>query len=154
MRSSRTLWYALSLDIEDEPLALTLWRYRQKKNRRLTSLHPSLQGGEYGFPNLVSSITTDGRQMPILDLDFPHHFEPSTTPGHTHFYIDVSISKFRWFCLMTALAFAGVIEIPFYAWSLRRGGNFVRIPGTTKVTEGETRHSNYGWFRRLKDAEH
>lgn len=150
--TQRTLWYARSLAIEDEPLMKTLIRYRQHKNRKLTSLTPSIQGGQYGFANLVASITTDGKQMPILDLDFPHHFEPSTTPGHTHFYIDVPMSKWRWFWLMTALAYAGVIEKPFYAWSLRRGGNFVRIPNTFKVTEEETRHSNYGWFRRLKDG--
>lgn len=150
----RTYWYAPSLDIEDEPLALTLWRYRQKKNRRLTSLRPSTQGGVYGFPNLISSRTTDGRHMPILDLDFPHHFEPSTTPGHTHFYIDTPLSKTKWAVLMLVLGWCGIVEAPFVAWSLRRGGNFVRIPGTSKVTEGETRHSNYGWFRRLKDAKH
>ena len=150
--SKRTLWYAHSLAIEDEPLMKTLLRYRQSRNRVRTSLIHDEQSGQYGYANLVASITTDGKQMPILDLDFPHHFEPSTTPGHSHLFLDVSMSKWRWFLLMSALAYAGVIEKPFYAWSLRRGGNFVRVPGTTKVTEEETRHSNYGWFRRLKDG--
>lgn len=156
----RTIWHARSLDIEDEPLLLTLLKYRQKKNRhQVPNFHLRPVYGidpRHRQANLVSSITTDGRQMPILDLDFPHHFEPSTTPGHHHLYLDIPMSKFKWFCLMTGLALSGVIELHFYAWSLRRGGNFVRIPTSKKLSEAETRHSNYGWIFRVRkpDGEH
>lgn len=145
----RTLWHAKSLDIEDEPLLLTLLKYRQHKNRR------QVPRSYFGLPqegnaNLVSSITTDGRQMPVLDLDFPHHFEPSSTPGHHHLYLDIPMAKWRWVVLMTGLVVSGVIEVPFYAWSMRRGGNFVRIPSHKKGTDAENQHSSYGWLFKVR----
>lgn len=144
-KSERTYWFARDFNVVDEPLVLSLLKYRQKKNRRRT--HPS------EIPNLISSITYDGKQMPILDLDFPHHHVESSTDGHTHLYIDVPMSKFRWFVLMCALRFAGVIELGFFVWSLRRGGNFVRLPGVLKKTTGpEAVKPTYGWFFRLRKS--
>lgn len=145
--TGRTFWQAGDLGISDEPLAVSLVKYRQKKNRTRVR---SLEGR--GEPNLVASITTDGKQMPILDMDFPHRLLPSTTPGHTHLYIDVKMSKWRWFWLMCALKYAGVIELGFFVWSIRRGGNFVRLPGVQK-TAAESPKANYGWFFPLKDTE-
>lgn len=149
----RTLWYAHSFRIKDEPLAKSLIEYRLKEDRELMSVGPgpSTQGGKHGFPNLISSLTTDGKHMPILDLDFPHRVEPSTTPGHSHLYLDVPISKWRWFVLMSALRFAGVIELGFYVWSIRRGANFVRLPDLEKTGEEEFVKPRYGWFFKLKE---
>lgn len=137
----RTYWNADTLAIEDEPLAVSLLRYDFKKDRQRTKARDA---------NLVSSITTEGEQMPILDMDFPHHIVPSATPGHNHLYIDVPMSKFRWFILMCALKYAGVIELGFFVWSVRRGGNFVRKQGVSKRLEDSTK-SNYGWFRKLRN---
>lgn len=89
--------------------------------------------------------------MPILDLDFPHHVVQSTSDGHTHLYLDVPISTWRWFWLMCALRYAGVIELGFFVWSIRRRGNFVRLPGVKKGGPAETRKATYGWFFRLKE---
>jgi hypothetical protein len=146
--TKRTHWRSWDLGIKDEPLIKSLWDYRQWNNRMRVAQGPT---GRWipGKPNLVSSITEDGRQMPIIDMDFPHHVEPSTTPGHTHLYIDRPISKVRWIILMTALRMAGVIETGFYVWSLRRGGNFVRLPGTVKDPEISAKPS-YGWFRKIR----
>jgi hypothetical protein len=141
--NKRTFWYAKDLGIEDEPLILSLIKYRQKKNR-VKVTH------EEQYANLVSSITYDGKQRPIIDLDFPHHIEPSSTPGHNHLYLDMDMSRWQWFWLMTALKFAGVIETGFYVWSIRRGGNFVRVPGTRKIGARETDKPTYGWFFKLK----
>jgi hypothetical protein len=147
--TKRTSWLSFDLGIKDEPLARSLWEYRQWDNRV-----PVVQGhtGRWipAYPNLVSSITDDGKQMPILDMDFPHHIEQSTTPGHSHLYIDVPMSKVQWLILMCALRFAGVIELGFFVWSIRRGGNFVRVPGVHKVTPEEINKPNYGWFFRLR----
>lgn len=137
----RTKWFAHDLSIKDEPLAKSLWDYRLHQDRIVM---PWGDGA-----NLESSITTDGRQMPILDLDFPHRIVPSATPGHSHLYIDVPMSKPRWVLLMVALKIAGVIELGFFVWSIRRGGNFVRLPGVQKVAEESVKPS-YGWFRRLR----
>lgn len=147
--SFRTYWYAPDLRIKDEPLAKSLWEYRLDKDRRLTSLIPSRQGGSYGFANLISSRTPDGTHLPIIDLDFPHHYEPSSTEGHSHLYIDVPMSKFKWFVLMCALRYVGVVELGYFVWSLRRGGNFMRLPGFAKSDEEHVKPT-YGWFRKLK----
>lgn len=139
---SRTHWYSHDLEIHDEPLALSLLKYRQKKNR--------IRVGISGWlPNLISSKTTDGRQMPILDLDFPHAYVPSTQPGHGHLYLNVPISNFRFFLLMTGLFLGKQIELGYYIWSLRRGGNFVRTT-TTKKTKAEAGYYTYGWFKKLR----
>lgn len=141
-KSTRTRWLARDFNITDEPLVLSLLKYRQKNNRRRAGT---------GSANLISSITYDGKQMPILDLDFPHHHVESSTDGHTHLYIDVPMSNFKWVVLMCALRFAGVIELGFFVWSLRRGGNFVRLPGVPKAKSGpETTKPTYGWFFKLR----
>lgn len=139
--SSRTKWYAPDLSIKNEPLVKSLLEYRLHKDR--TPLLPSDKSA-----NLLSSITDDGKQMPILDLDFAHEVKKSSTDGHTHLYLNTPISKFRWVVLMLALRYAKVIETGFLVWSLRRGGNFVRIKPTVK---GESdQKSEYGWFKKVK----
>ncbi len=140
--SKRTWWVADDLLIKDEPLAKSLWEYRRDQDRHRLSF------GEN--PNLISSITDDGKQMPILDMDFPHRIIPSSTPGHTHLYIDIPMSNWKWFWLMVGLWQAGVIELGFFVWSLRRKGNFVRTPYSRKTGE-ETPKSRYGWFGLLKE---
>jgi hypothetical protein len=149
----RTLWFAPDLGIVDEPLWKALVTYRQNNRervqtpRKFPTYMPDLKA-----PNLVSSRTTDGRQMPILDMDFPHHFEESSTPGHHHLFIDRPMTNRQWFVLMCALRYAGVIEEGFFAWSIRRWGNFVRLPGVLKEKPEEFVKPTYGWFRKLKDA--
>lgn len=145
--TSRTHWFAPDLSIKDEPLAKSLVEYRKSEDRKRIpagSIYSSQPA------NLISSITDDGKQMPILDMDFPHRIIPSSTPGHTHLYIDVPMSNWKWFWLMWGLYQAGVIELGFFVWSIRRGGNFVRTPYSRK-SEEETPKSRYGWFRLLKE---
>ena len=147
--TKRTHWFAKDLGIEDEPLALSLLKYRQDKNRtRITNMeHPSVPLTQ---ANLVSSITDDGKQMPIIDMDFPHRIIASSTPGHSHLYIDIPMSNWKWFWLMWGLYQAGVIEMGFFVWSIRRRGNFVRTAYTRK-TSAETPKATYGWFFKLKE---
>lgn len=140
---SRTFWYAPDLSIVDEPMLWSLIKYRLRKDRIRTAESAA---------NLVSSIAEDGRQLPVLDLDFPHHYVPSSTEGHGHLFFDVPISRFRWFALMTGLLLGKQIELPFYLWSLRRGGNFVRTDTTFKQDGAEQTKYTYGWLfkRRAK----
>lgn len=140
--TERTYWRAPDLGIENKPLIVSLFQYRQKKNRyRITAAKA----------NLISSKTTDGRQMPIIDLDFDFHIVPSSTPGHAHLFIDHPMSKFRWAILMLALWFTGAVEMGYAVWSLRRGGNFVRTPYTVKQPGPETDKPEYGWFFKIKN---
>lgn len=139
----RTLWWADDLGIANEPLIVSLLAYRQKKNRRRVD-------GVTEFANLVSSRTTAGRHMPIIDLDFDFHIVPSSTPGHMHLFFDKPISKNKFRVLMLALWYSGVVEMGYAVWSLRRGGNFVRLEGVDKQPGPETDKPEYGWFFKIK----
>lgn len=135
--SERTNWFAPDLGIRNEPLILSLLRYRRSKDRWPAPVEES---------NLISSIAEDGTQLPIIDLDFAHAVVESSTSGHHHLYIDVKMSKWKWTLLMLALYNAGVVELGYVVWSLRRGGNFVRRPGIAKKPGAETNYPDYGWF--------
>lgn len=140
--TKRTTWLAPRLVIDNEPLIVSLIRYRLLADRRPID-------AESGQPNLISSRTDDGRHMPVLDLDVPARLVPSSTEGHTHLYLDVPMSRWRWTALMVALRLAGVIETGFLVWSLRRGGNFVRVPTSYKTAEEQTK-PDYGWFFKTR----
>lgn len=136
----RVRWHADLLNVVDEPMILSLIRYRMRQDR-----HPDPSG------ELVSShVEGTNLHAPILDLDFPHHYIPSTNPGHGHLYLDVPMSRLRMIFLLWALRVAGVIEQGNWWWSLRRGGTFVRVPGVQKTPEEDT-HYTYGMFFKLRD---
>lgn len=139
--SLRTLWYAPNLCIEDEPMVKSLWKYRQDLDR-----WPVEHARD---ANLVSSLTFNGTHAPIIDLDFPHRVVPSSTPGHSHLFLDVEMSRFKLIVLMLTLWFCGVVEMGHAVWTIRRGASFVRIPGQPKTVEEDTKPT-YGWFRKLK----
>lgn len=84
--------------------------------------------------NCVSSLLKgeDGWQAPVLDLDVPHTYVPSSTPGHGHLLIDVPMSQERWSKLMTALMDAGILEAGYVESALRRGHAELRLPGVVK----------------------
>jgi hypothetical protein len=94
---------------------------------------------ELDSANLVASVLEpnvtgdDAQHRPVLDIDFPARLVPSSTPGHFHLYLDgVTISWAKYRTLITALAFAGVIEEGYAAASLARGYTAVRPPGVTR----------------------
>lgn len=99
----------------------------------------------YDEANLVSSALpqreavprNDQRHMPVIDLDFECHLEPSTTPGHSHLYVNREISWRQYKRLLRALHEAGMIEAGFLRLSIHRGATFVRRPGVRKGTGGE-----------------
>ena len=137
----RKTWRAPDLGIVDEPMALSLIKYRAEDDRS-----PSTEEDH----NLISSHIPGTRlHAPILDLDFPHHYEPSTQPGHGHLYLDGPISRWKMTVLLWALYQAGVIEQGYFLWSLRRGGTFVRRPGVLKSTDQEKVVYTHGMFRKL-----
>lgn len=141
--TKRTLWYAPDLRIKDEPLAKSLFEYRMDEDRWPV---------DEDFPetaNLVASLTDKGTHMPIIDLDFPHVYMPSTSNGHAHLYLDVEMSRFKLYLLLATLAFCGIIEKEHFIWTLRRGATFMRKSDVIKTPE-ETIKPTYGWFRKLK----
>jgi hypothetical protein len=143
---NRTLWHAPDLTMVDEPLLLSLVKYRLHKDRQLLPPFPEFEAQA----NLVSSYTLDDKQMPILDLDFDHLVVESTTDGHHHLYINVPMSRMKWRVLMLVLWWTGVVEMGNAVWSLRRGANFVRPP-QVKKTAVESVKPTYGWIFKLKE---
>lgn len=197
---SRTLWYAPDLTIVDEPLLWALIKYRQRNRTQLPQPR-SRKMPLPAEPNLVCSRTENGKQAPILDLDFSHEYYPSrhvprgfltlrrpvdskavqrafnkagishrasvygdvqidvdhryipsTHSGHGHLYLDVELSNWAWFLLMVRLYRAGLIELGYFAWGLRRWGNFVRRPGISKSEEESSVTYSYGWLFKLRSS--
>lgn len=123
----RVYWFATDLETpESGPLWRALLAYRQYRSRWSTPRDTA---------NLVSSKTQRPRvHLPIIDLDIPHEYSPSSTPGRAHLYLDEAIPRWRWLLLMIGLRQGRVIDKGFFWWSLRRGANFVRLPGIKKLT--------------------
>ena len=65
---------------------------------------------------------------PVLDIDVPSEWVPSSTPGHAHLYIDVPMTWWRYKRLLKALAKAGIIEKSYVKVSIARGHTDVRVP--------------------------
>lgn len=92
---------------------------------------------EWEKANAVSSeIVTwplhKGEHAVLLDLDHRCWLFDSSSPGHYHLYIDVSISWRRYKKLLKALMRAGIIEKGYYKASISRGATFLRTPDTRK----------------------
>lgn len=71
----------------------------------------------------------------LLDLDVPAWLVPSSTPGHSHLYVDVAIQQTAYFRLLDALAECGVIQHGYAECSKRRGGTALRLPWIKKPTQ-------------------
>lgn len=69
---------------------------------------------------------------PILDIDFPVHVVPSSTPGHSHVYIDKAMPWEKLTALLDALADAGLVERGYADASIDQGFTTVRAPWVKK----------------------
>ena len=125
----RTLWWCDDIRSvwSGDSLYVALLKYRMRRDRHRVAKRE--------WANLVSSRTEHGTHLPIIDLDFPHMYQESTSRGHGHLYLNVEIPRWRWVVLMLGLRIGGVIEHGTLVWSLRRMGNFVRLPEYQKRPE-------------------
>lgn len=82
--------------------------------------------------NCVSSLLVDGRNAPLLDLDIPHRYVPSSTEGHGHLYLDVPLDRDQWELLMTTLGAVGILEPGYVTAAIRRGHSELRLPHVKK----------------------
>lgn len=69
---------------------------------------------------------------PALDLDVPARLIPSSTPGHSHLYVDVRCEWAAYVNLLHALERCGIIETGYLDASLARGMSMLRKPGVRK----------------------
>lgn len=87
--------------------------------------------------NVVTSIDEGefyGEPMhrPVLDVDFPCKVIESSTPGHSHLFIDRPMSWATYSELIDALAKAGIIERGYANAVQARGLSAVRLPWVKK----------------------
>lgn len=74
----------------------------------------------------------DARHAVALDLDVPARLVPSSTPGHSHLYIDVPMDWADYVTLLRLLAKVGIIEQKYAEASIRQGATYLRPEGVEK----------------------
>lgn len=86
--------------------------------------------------NLISSEIADGeyagQHTVAIDLDVPARLVPSSTPGHSHLYIDVPMTWDRYVAVLDALADAGVVQHGYVKASEIRKFTTLRLPWIRK----------------------
>ncbi len=83
---------------------------------------------------IISRVSKDSILHTImLDLDVPAVLVPSTTPGHSHLYIDVPLTWGSYRTLLDALAACKVLEKGFAEASKKRGFTALRLPWIKKT---------------------
>lgn len=83
--------------------------------------------------NVISSkVVNHDLHTVMLDLDVPARLVPSTTPGHSHLYIDVPMPWRKYKALLFALTEAGIIEPGYYGVSVRKRATMLRLPWIKK----------------------
>jgi len=105
---------------------LEVWRYEEDNAFKLPVV--SVAGGA----NVVSSLLTNGRHAPAIDLDLPAVLVPTSTFGHSHLYLDHEMRWDHYRRLLKVMAAAGLVEPGFYESAVRRGTTLLRLPGASK----------------------
>jgi hypothetical protein len=90
-------------------------------------------GYQFGW-NKDDTITWDptNTHKLMIDIDVPAYLLPSSTPGHSHLYIDKDMDKEEWLALLIALRNAGIIESGYVGASIQRGYTALRLPWVSK----------------------
>lgn len=81
---------------------------------------------------ITSKVVGRSSHKILLDLDVPAKLIPSSTPGHSHLYIDRELTWEAYGKLLHALAEAGVIERGYVGASGERGYTALRLPWIRK----------------------
>ena len=129
------------LDVE------TFKTFRKKNAKKRGKEHDEYSSGFYTkIPDeassiesaeLIASVTKKGTHRPLLDLDIPVVFIPSSTPGHGHLYIDKEMPWKDYQKLLNCLADLDIIEHGYRGASLARGYSALRLPWVKKEKIGE-----------------
>jgi hypothetical protein len=76
-----------------------------------------------------------GMHYPILDLDSPHLYIPSTQSGHGHLVFTKPISDTLYWKLLTVMAECGIIEEGYASASKNKNFAAIRLPWVVKSKE-------------------
>ena len=90
--------------------------------------------------NVISSEIKAGgifgsrRHVVALDIDHPAYLVPSSTPGHSHLYVDIAngVPHEDYMEFLEAAAKIGLIEKGYADVSRKRGHSDLRLPWVTK----------------------
>jgi hypothetical protein len=96
---------------------------------------PSKEGRDsapIGESNVTTSMLVDGGHTLVLDIDVPAVLVPSSTPGHSHLFIDVAMGWPAYSKLLDVLAEVGVVQPGYVSASVARGYTSVRLPWVRK----------------------
>ena len=131
-----------------EDVARTLWRIDDLDNEGwLRCLRNARLRADVKNANLVSSLLTDGRHAPAIDLDIPIRLVPSSTPGHHHLYIDKALTWREYRIFLRALYKIGLIDRGYYWAAIYRRATFVRCPWVAKTKNPPRSFLNLcAWF--------
>ena len=119
---------------------ITRWSKRAEVGHEYKNMDPG-EAADIRDANVVMSLRSDSRlaffddedkHALLLDLDVPAHLIQSSTPGHSHLYVDVAIPESRYFALLDLLAECGVIEHGYAGASRAKGGSYLRLPWVKK----------------------
>lgn len=80
-----------------------------------------------------SRVTATDLHTVIVDLDVPARLVPSTTPGHSHLYVDVPVSFPGLLDILRTLARYGIVEGGYAHVTEERGEAFARLPWVRKA---------------------
>lgn len=88
---------------------------------------------ELGLCSAANGALGANKHVPMFDLDVPAYLIPSSTPGHSHLYIDAAITTEQYARILEALCSAGLVQV---AWAEKVGrphGTLLRAPGQEKA---------------------
>lgn len=83
--------------------------------------------------NVSSSLLTNGKHAPAIDLDIEAALIPSSTEGHSHLYINHELSWKQYRRLLRVMRDVGLIQDGFYYSAIRRGSTLLRLPHVRKA---------------------
>ena len=90
------------------------------------------------FSNVIGSrLKNSEEHAPALDLDVPAFMVESSTPGHSHLFIDVKMSWRKYKKLLKVLGECGILEEGYVKASIARQGSFLRLPWIKKLPAAE-----------------
>lgn len=88
----------------------------------------------FEFDSEKNQVTFTGppAHAPVIDLDVAHHYEPSTTPGHGHLYLNKDMRFEDMMEILNVLVKHGIVQPGYRDAAGIRGWAAVRTPWTPK----------------------
>lgn len=95
---------------------------------------PVIPATDLGVANVITShvLNQPGQHRVLLDIDEKVTVVPSSTPGHSHLYLDVQMPWETLVKLLEALREAGIVQDGFCAGAILQGHTTLRLPWVKK----------------------